>query len=104
MPKKSEGFAFLVTDGRFMAIVEHHTKTRLPSNAELGTNAAHLRFTQKADNCCGKLLSLQVAQSRNKTTAGQTEATQGRCALNKITAGKTEEERRQAMNALNRCA
>jgi hypothetical protein len=45
---------------------------------------------------------LEVARRGNKTSAGQIEATQARGAVNKITAGKTQDERRQAINALDR--
>jgi hypothetical protein len=31
MSKKSEGFVFVAADGRFMAMVKHSAKTRLPS-------------------------------------------------------------------------
>jgi hypothetical protein len=33
MSKKSECFVFVATDGRFMAMVKHSAKTRLPSAA-----------------------------------------------------------------------
>ncbi len=79
MPKKSEDFVFVATDGRFMAIVEHPSKTRLLSHAQLATNAAHVlhrSFAQKAEKRCGQLrtVTVTVARSRaalNKTTAGQ---------------------------------
>jgi hypothetical protein len=62
MLKKSDGFVFVVMDGRFMAIIEHHAKTRLPSNADLGANATRWRFAQKGGrqalwptaHCCSK--------------------------------------------------
>jgi hypothetical protein len=47
MQKKSKTFVFVATDGRFMGMVKHSVKRRLPSHGELRTNPACWRFHTK---------------------------------------------------------
>ena len=45
--KNGEGFVFVATDGRFMAMVKYSAKTRLPSHVELSTKPTYWRFYTK---------------------------------------------------------
>jgi hypothetical protein len=72
MPKKSEDFVFVATDGRFMAIVEHPAKTRLLSHVQLATTRVKCITRPGAKQGPGS-----VEAPRASTSDGQTDHASG---------------------------